>query len=87
MKYDTNPLDPEFPEKVRETETKVLPKSEKKTREYADSFETEEQTQRFNQANFASYAPPPETGQTPASFQTTPLNQPAQDTSPSRESV
>lgn len=55
-KYDTNPLDPDFPEKVREQETVILPKDEGKTRKFDDFDEREAPTRRYEQANFASYA-------------------------------
>ncbi len=59
-KFDTNPLDPEFPEKVRETqkelETVALPKTKKgKTRKFKDVIETEDQTRKFNDAEFEAY--------------------------------
>lgn len=57
-KFDTNPLDPEFPEKVKETQTATLPTSNQnngKTRQFADVADTEEQTRRFSEAEFESY--------------------------------
>ena len=55
-KYDTNPLDPDFPEKIKEQETVILPKPDNKTRKFDDFAETEAPTRRYEQANFASYA-------------------------------
>jgi uncharacterized membrane protein len=55
-KYDTNPLDPDFPEKVREQETVILPKPDGKTRQFAEFDEREAPTRRYEQANFASHA-------------------------------
>lgn len=75
-KYDTNPLDPDFPEKVRKTQTGTVPEPENRTREFAAAADTEEQTRRFNQAHFTGYARPGETGQTPAAYRTAPLYQP-----------
>jgi uncharacterized membrane protein len=61
-KFDTNPLDPEFPEKVRETQkdvkTAVLPNQNGRTQKFADPVETEEQTRKFNEAEFDSYQTP-----------------------------
>jgi uncharacterized membrane protein len=57
-KFDTNPLDPDFPEKVKETETVILPTSNQnngQTRKFADVVDTEEQTRKFNEAEFNSY--------------------------------
>ena len=65
-KYDTNPLDPEFPEKARAAaatgrtepaaETVSLPKNGFETGGFAPGSVTEEETRRFNEANFHSYA-------------------------------
>lgn len=61
-KFDTNPLDPEFPEKVqeaqREVQTSVLPNQNGQTRRFADPAETEDQTRKFNEADFDSYQTP-----------------------------
>jgi uncharacterized membrane protein len=58
-KLDTNPLDPTFPEKVRETEREVqtvtLPKQNGKTRKFAEPVETEDQTRKFTEAEFNSF--------------------------------
>lgn len=68
-KYDTNPLDPDFPEKVKaaaeaEVATQVLDGSRVETRQFAGA--TEEQTRRFVGANVYS---PPYTGQyVPANY-------------------
>lgn len=59
-KLDTNPLDPEFPEKVREADVEVqtatLPNRNGKTRKFAEPVETEEQTRKFTEAEFNSYS-------------------------------
>jgi uncharacterized membrane protein len=62
-KFDTNPLDPEFPEKVKETQkelqTVALPKTQNgKTRRFAEPVATEEQTRQFNGAEFDAYQAP-----------------------------
>jgi|ERR1043166_6604106 uncharacterized membrane protein len=65
-KYDTNPLDPAFPERARaaaeaESATSVLNESDPVTRQFAEP--SEEQTRRFAGTNTAPYAPPAYTGQ------------------------
>jgi uncharacterized membrane protein len=58
-KFDTNPLDPEFPEKVmeaqREVHTTNLRNQNGQTRQFAEPLETEEQTRKFNEEDFDSY--------------------------------
>ncbi len=72
-KYDTNPLDPEFPEKAREKETVILPKNKGKTAKKPQFDEREAPTQRYNQANFASHANQFNTAQPLQNYQTTNL--------------
>lgn len=56
-KFDTNPLDPEFPEKVleaeKEVQTAVLPDGT--TQKFADPVNTEQQTRKLDEAEFDSY--------------------------------
>ncbi len=72
-KYDTNPLDPDFPEKIRaeaeaEMATQALPYSGVETRQFAGSVATEEQTRRFAPNEFPR--PTPYNGQSlPANYQ------------------
>ncbi len=73
-KYDTNPLDPEFPNKVREAQTETLPGNNAETRRFAPPSVTEEQTRRFSEADFESYSPNFGEGQMPAEYHTTKLN-------------
>ncbi len=54
-KYDTNPLDPEFPEKVGATQ--VLEQSNAGTAQFPPPAPTEEQTRRFAGADIP-YSPP-----------------------------
>jgi uncharacterized membrane protein len=78
-KFDTNPLDPEFPEKVRkEAETTALPRNNYKTAEFPmPPSVTEEQTRRFNEAEFNAFSSSPYNGQqVPAHFQTAKINAP-----------
>jgi len=78
-KFDTNPLDPEFPEKVRETQkelqTVTLPKTQNgQTRQFADPAETEDQTRKFTETGFDSYQTPfGQEGQQPVHYQPQPL--------------
>ena len=62
-KYDTNPLDPEFPEKAKTAAadadpaaTRTLHATNAETRQFADPVQTEEQTRRF--AGNIPYSPP-----------------------------
>ncbi len=56
-KFNTNPLDPNFPEQVRDEEAKttVLPGSDRVTTKFADPVETERQTRKFNKAEFGEF--------------------------------
>lgn len=73
-KFDTNPLDPEFPEKVRETEkvreaeTVVLPKNQFKTGQFPPPSVTEEQTRKFGDSNFDAYRSPYNGQNIPANY-------------------
>ena len=69
-KYDTNPLDPEFPNKIRETQTETLPREGAETGRFPPSSVTEEQTRRFNEANFDAYQSPFSGQNVPANFKT-----------------
>lgn len=67
-KFDTNPLDPTFPEKVREAETVALPKNNYSTSEFSSPSVTEEQTRRFGEADFNAYGSPYNGQQVPANY-------------------
>ncbi len=56
-KFDTNPLDPGFPDqaKAKVAETTPLSSANGSTVEFADPAETEEQTRKFNDAKFRSF--------------------------------
>ncbi len=69
-KFDTNPLDREFPNKVKEAQTEALPNSDGATRRFAQTVDTEEQTRRFDEANFSAYSSPYNGGQVPKFYQT-----------------
>lgn len=72
-KFDTNPLDPEFPEKVREAQTNALPKNDFQTAEFPRGSITEEETRKFNNQDFNSYQSPYNGQNIPANYQTAPL--------------
>jgi uncharacterized membrane protein len=57
-KFDTNPLDPDFPAKAREAQTNALPKNSFETGEIPPSSVTEEQTRRFESNHFDAYQSP-----------------------------
>ncbi|HUF04664.1 MAG TPA: hypothetical protein VMM38_10875 [Aridibacter sp.] len=62
-KFDTNPLDPTFPEKVKEKEkarkktTKPLGGKNSRTTHFADPVVTEEQTRKFKDGEFGAFDP------------------------------
>ncbi|HLM01828.1 MAG TPA: hypothetical protein VK400_12290 [Pyrinomonadaceae bacterium] len=81
-KFDTNPLDPEFPEKLREAETNALPKNNYKTAEFPPppvATVTEEETRRFNEASFNAFNSPYDGSQIPAQFQTAKIHAQSED--------
>jgi uncharacterized membrane protein len=69
-KYDTNPLDSEFPNKVREAQTETMPVDNAATQRFAPPSVTEEQTRRFEEANFEAYQSPYNGQNIPANFKT-----------------
>ncbi|MCB1024055.1 MAG: hypothetical protein KDB79_06690 [Acidobacteria bacterium] len=56
-KFDTNPLDPNFPEEVKAkaAQTASLPDSNGSTTKFADPLETEEQTRKFTETEFGAF--------------------------------
>lgn len=74
-KFDTNPLDPEFPQKVAaeqtapQQETQGFPMSGGETRKFDESVDTEKQTQVFNETNFNAYQAPFNGQNVPANYQ------------------
>ncbi len=79
-KYDTNPLDPEFPQKAREAET--LNNLNAETQRFPFAAPTEEQTRKFDDAaDFASYSSPYDGQNVPSNFSTEHLNADAEDSS------
>jgi uncharacterized membrane protein len=60
-KYDTNPLDPDFPEKAKAAaaaQTTQLPYDRQGTNGFSPAFGTEDQTRRFAPANMGAYSSP-----------------------------
>ncbi len=73
-KYDTNPLDPDFPEQLKaeaeaEAATRVLPFAAAETRGFAGTMPTEEQTRRFSPDAVPGYTPPYNGQFVPAPYQ------------------
>ena len=72
-KYDTNPLDPEFPAKAHaateEFETQTLHYKSAETRQFADGPLTKEQTRRFNTPDFPAYSAPYNGQNVPTNYQ------------------
>lgn len=70
-KFDTNPLDPTFPERARqEAETAALPKTPYKTADFPPpSSITEEETRRFEGQEFSQYQSPYNGQNVPANYQ------------------
>jgi uncharacterized membrane protein len=70
-KFDTNQLDPSFPETVqKEAETVALPKNQFKTAAFPPPSVTEEQTRRFDDVNFNAYQSPYDGQNIPANLKT-----------------
>ncbi len=55
-KFDTNPLDPDFPEKVAEQETQTFGSGRAVTRPFADPLDTEEQTRKLDNAEMNGFS-------------------------------
>jgi uncharacterized membrane protein len=79
-KYDTNPLDPDFPKKAAHSQhtetpraeaarTEALPNLDAETRQFAGSVTAEDPTRRYNNGNFDPYAYAQPQGQSPAAYQ------------------
>lgn len=73
-KFDTNPLDSDFPNRVKEAQTETMPNSSAPTKKFAQKAETEDQTPRFTEANFSSFSSPYDGQQVPDTYETTRLN-------------
>ncbi len=85
-KYDTNPLDPEFPQKAREKmEAETSPHLSAKTQPFPFVSPTEEQTRRFSDTEFSAYSSPFDASEVPANFQTAQLESDAEN--PSKRTI
>lgn len=78
-KFDTNPLDPEFPKKVTESqETETEYKLSPETTNFPPAYVTDEKTQRFQAAQYETYFETPNY-QPPAVYQANRLIDPNQN--------
>lgn len=73
-KYDTNPLDPDFPERARagaeaQSATQVLGQNGAATRQFEPAAATEEQTRRFGSPEMSQYQAPYNGHWAPAPYQ------------------
>ncbi len=72
-KYDTNPLDPDFPEKAKAAaaaqSTQSLPYHRPETEHFPQSAPTEDPTRRFVAAGMGDYSPPFNGQYVPANYQ------------------
>lgn len=64
-KFDTNPLDPKFPETIFENETVALPENEYNTSDFPPVSVTEGETNYFHTSKFDSYQMPFDGSNTP----------------------
>jgi uncharacterized membrane protein len=71
-KFDTNPLDPEFPNRVTETQRlETVENLDAKTQTFPPLSVTEEPTRRYENSNFVPpYAPPFDGQNVPQTYQT-----------------
>jgi len=76
-KFDTNPLDPKFPEKAKAAaaasegqHTQTLPYTGGETREFPEAVPTEEQTRRFATTDFSQYSSPYNGQNIPVNYRT-----------------
>ena len=73
-KYDTNPLDPDFPEKAKAAaaagqETQALPYTDPQTNGFSPATATEDPTRRFGNNDFSAYQQPYNGQYVPAAYQ------------------
>ncbi|MDQ6788298.1 MAG: hypothetical protein M3033_15950 [Acidobacteriota bacterium] len=73
-KYDTNPLDPEFPQRAKEMQTETLPNLNAETQEIPYAPPTEQETRRFGDSDFSAYSSPFNGQNIPANFHTAKLD-------------
>lgn len=76
-KYDTNPLDPDFPKKAGHAQqTETLPNLDAETKSFSGAPVTEDPTRRYDNANFAQYSSVYADQPQGAMYQTTRLAEP-----------
>lgn len=81
-KYDTNPLDPDFPKKAGHAQqTETLPNLDAETKSFSGAPVTEEPTRRYDNANFAQYSSVYADQPQGAMYQTTRLAEPEKPSS------
>ncbi len=68
-KYDTNPLDSDFPQQAKEAQTETLPNLNAETRKFSSAAPTEEQTRKFGDADFSDYSTPYNGQNVPQNYQ------------------
>ena len=84
-KYDTNPLDPEFPDKAGATQ--VFEKTGAATQTFPQTLPTEEQTRRFANQDFPTYSAPYNGQYVPAQYQPAGVSNVSQTTSRKIEKI
>lgn len=72
-KFDTNPLDPEFPQKAREMQTETLHNLNAETQKFTYAAPTEEQTRKFDETDFSAYSSPYNGQNIPVNYRTAQL--------------
>jgi uncharacterized membrane protein len=73
-KYDTNPLDPDFPQKTREMQADTSPNFNAETQQIPYAPPLEQETRRFGDADFSPYSSPFDGQNVPANFHTAKLD-------------
>ena len=84
-KYDTNPLDPEFPDKAGATQ--VFEKTGAATQTFPQTLPIEEQTRRFANQDFPTYTAPYNGQYVPAQYQQAGVSNVSQTTSRKIEKI
>ena len=78
-KYDTNPLDADFPQRAAQTET--LPNDDARTKPFPYASPTEQQTRKFGEADFSAYSSGYDSQNVPANFHTSKLSDDVENSS------
>lgn len=80
-KYDTNPLDAEFPQAARAAQTETLPIADAQTKPFPFAAPTEEQTRKFSEPDFSAYSTDYDSRNVPANFHTSKLSDDVENSS------